>query len=83
MKMDQPTTEVKCSGLIPHALEVHLSGMHARAVELEAIATALEVLIETGITYDRITGNLASVMAGIAIDVQRGLDSVSIDRVLA
>lgn len=83
MNMVQTSNEVNGSGLIPPALEAYLCGIHARAVELQAIATALEVLLETGIADDKITGNLASVVVGIVSDVQRGLDIAAIDRVLA
>lgn len=68
---------------LPDALTAHLAAMHSRALQLQIIATALETLLETGVADEKITSELASVVVGIAIEVQGGLDSVSIDRVLA
>jgi hypothetical protein len=68
---------------LPDALTAHLGAMHSRALQLQIIATALEILLETGVADEKITRELASVVVGIAIEVQGGLDSVSIDRVLA
>lgn len=68
---------------LPDALEAYLNEMHARALQLQIIAVALEVLLESQAANEKITSELASVVVGIAIEVQRGLDSVSIDRVLA
>lgn len=68
---------------LPQALQDHLSDLHSRALQLQIIVAALENLIENGITDRKVTGALASVAVSISIDVQRDLDSVMVDRVLA
>lgn len=58
-------------------LDAHLGQAHAQAVQAQAVAEALDVMLTGGLATNKATHELSSALLNMIIDLQRSLDIVN------